>query len=91
MDLLSDLNGFITKNFTVNILASLIIFNVLTILIQGVLTPLFLSYADPEDKFDKLNFTLSGKQVIKLGTFIKELFVGVMILLIASQLDKIAK
>jgi hypothetical protein len=91
MDLLSDLNIFVTKNFTVSILASLIIFNVLTILIQGVLTPLFLSYADPEDNFDKLNFTLSGKQVIKLGTFIKELFVGIIILLIASQLDKIAK
>ena len=89
MDLVSDLHGFISKNFTVSVLASLIIFNVLTILIQGVLTPLFLSYADPEDNFNKLNFTISGKQVIKVGTFIKELIVGIIILLIASQLDKL--
>ncbi len=91
MNLISDLHGFVTNNFTVSVLASLIIFNVLTILIQGVLTPLFSSYADPDDNFNKLNFTLSGKQIIKLGTFIKELFVGMIILLIASQLDKIAK
>jgi len=89
MNLVSDLQGFVSKNFTVSVLASLIIFNVLTILIQGVLTPLFLSYADPEDNFNKLNFTISGKQIIKVGTFIKELFVGIIILLIASQLDKL--
>ena len=41
MNLVSDLHGFVSKNFTVSVLASLIIFNVLTILIQGVLTPLF--------------------------------------------------
>ena len=90
MNLVSDLQGFVSKNFTVSVLASLIIFNVLTILIQGVLTPLFLSYADPEDNFNKLNFTISGKQVIKVGTFIKELFVGIIILILASQLDKLS-
>ena len=89
MNLISDFTNFISKNFTISVLASLVIFNVLSILIQGVLTPLFLSYADPEDNFNKLNFTISGKQVIKVGSFIKEFFVGIIILLIASQLDKL--
>lgn len=89
MDLISDFNSFISKNFTINVIASLIIFNILTILIQGVLTPLFLTYADPEDNFDNLNFTISGKHVIKIGTFIKELFIGILMLLIASQIAKL--
>lgn len=90
MNLLSDLHGFVKKNFTVSVIASLVIFNILTLLIQGVITPIFLSYADPNDNFDYLNFTLNGTRIVRVGTFIKEVVVGIIILLLAAQLDKIS-
>lgn len=89
MDLLSDFNKFTIKNVTVAIIASIIIFNLLTVFIQDIVTPLFLTYTDPDSNLDKLNITLNNRNVIYIGSFIKQFIIGIIILVILSQLDKL--
>lgn len=86
---LEALGDFMGKNFTLGVIASLVIFNTLTIFVQGIITPVFMTYADPDHNLQKLNITTNGKYVIQLGTFIKEFIIAMSILLILSQIDKL--
>lgn len=85
---LAELGKFMSKNFTLSVIASLVIFNVLTVFVQGIITPAFMTYADPDHHLQKLNITTNGKYVIKFGTFIKEFMIAFIILLLLSQVDK---
>lgn len=86
---LEALGEFMGKNFTLSVIASLVIFNVLTVFVQGIITPAFMTYADPDHNLQKLNITTNGKYVIKFGTFIKEFIIAMLILLVLSQIDKL--
>lgn len=89
MNIVGDFHGFLSKNFTISVIASLIIFNILSSLLEGVISPLFLTYADPEDKLSDLNFTINRYYVIKVGSFLKQLVLGLFIILVLSQVDKL--
>tara|TARA_Y100001958_G_scaffold99897_1_gene69207 strand:- start:4076 stop:4345 length:270 start_codon:yes stop_codon:yes gene_type:complete len=80
---------FIKKNITGQILASLLIYNILNVLVSNVISPLIFTYADPDDMVDKLNFTTDGTNTVMIGTFIKTCFVGFSLLFILSQLEVI--
>lgn len=81
--------NFIKKNITGQILASLLIYNILNVLVSNVISPLIFTYADPDDMVDKLNFTTDGTNTVMVGTFIKTCFVGFSLLFILSQLEVI--
>lgn len=89
MNILLDFNKFLSKHFTLGVITSLVIFNILTILFQGVITPIILSYADPDKNFNNLNFS-KGRYIIQAGTFLKELIIGILILLVVAQFDKLS-
>jgi large-conductance mechanosensitive channel len=81
--------NFLGKNLTLTVIASLVIFNLLNVFVYGIVTPMIMTYLDPDHNLSKLNVTINGKYVIKYGKFIQEFFIAISLLLILSQLDRL--
>lgn len=89
MEFVDKFINFIKKNITINILASLLIYNILNTIVNNIISPIIFTFTDPEDYIDELNFTTDGVNIIKIGAFIKTMIVGLTLLFILSQLEVI--
>jgi large-conductance mechanosensitive channel len=86
MKFLENFIDFIKKNITINILASLLTYNILNTIVNNIISPIIFTFADPKDSIDNLNFTTDGVNIVKIGTFIKSMIVGLTLLFVLSQI-----
>ena len=79
--------NYASKHLTFAVVASVVVFSTLTIFFENVVYPLCVSYIDPLDKLDKYNFTVNGREVIKIGNLIKITIIGIILLLFLWQIE----
>lgn len=73
-------SNFIFTNVTIKVFITIIVFNMLTVLLNDLIVPTIYYFVDPDKKLDSLKLT-HGKCTISYGKSLGDLIVGFSLLI----------